>query len=140
MKHFLFDTDVIIDYLIDRKPFSEITEKLFAYAEISKIKIYVPAVSYTNIAYILRKHATHNELKKLLHDLMEMTQTLDVTKEIINTALKSDFKDFEDSVQYHCATSNKKIEAIVTRNEKDFRRSDISVLSPEEALSLVKNS
>lgn len=140
MKHFLLDTNVVIDYLIDRKPFSDMTEKLFGYAEKRKLVIYISAVSYTNIAYILRKHTTQKEILRLLSDLSEMVQTIDLTQTVIKTSLQANFKDFEDAVQYHCAISNKKIDAIITRNEKDFKHSDISILSPEEALSLIANS
>jgi predicted nucleic acid-binding protein len=59
MKHFFLDTNVIIDLLIDREPSSEPVAQLFEYAEKGKITLYVSALSYSNIYYILRKTCTH---------------------------------------------------------------------------------
>jgi predicted nucleic acid-binding protein len=49
MKHLFLDTNVIIDVLADRKPFSESAAILFDYAEKGKINIYISALSYSNI-------------------------------------------------------------------------------------------
>lgn len=75
----------------------------------------------------------------ILRDLEALTETLDVTKQIISKALNSDFKDFEDSIQYHTAISNKKIAGIVTRNVKDYKNSELAVLTPDEVLSIIEN-
>jgi predicted nucleic acid-binding protein len=53
--------------------------------------------------------------------------------------MKSNFKDFEDAIQYYTALSNKKMDAIVTLNGKDFKNSDLAVLTPLEALSVIEN-
>jgi spore maturation protein CgeB len=74
----------------------------------------------------------------ILRDLESMTITLDVTKQIISNALNSGLKDFEDSIQFYTALSNKKIESIVTRNPRDFKNNDISVFTPEEALRIIE--
>ena len=56
---------------------------------------------------------------------------------MIHNALHSDFKDFEDAIQYNSANS-KKINAIITRNPKDFKNSKLLILSVEEALAMAK--
>ena len=53
---------------------------------------------------------------------------------------KSEFKDFEDAIQYNCALSMNKIEFIVTRDTKDFKTSTVPILTPKEANSLIQNS
>jgi len=75
----------------------------------------------------------------LLKDLESLTETLDVTKEIIAKSLTTDFKDFEDSIQYNTALANKKISAIVTRNVKDYKGSKLTVLTPDEAQSAIEH-
>lgn len=75
----------------------------------------------------------------ILRDLEALTETLDVTKQIISKALNSDFKDLEDSIQYHTAICNKKIAGIVTRNVKDYKNSELAVLTPDEVLSIIEN-
>ena len=139
MKHVFFDTNILIDFLADRKPFSVAAAKLFNLADKGKLCIYISAVSYNNIYYILRQYSSHKEALKLLSILAEMTEIIDVTKSVIRESLGSDFKDFEDAIQYHSALTNKKIDAIVTRDTKDFKTSVISVLTPTEALSVLEN-
>ena len=134
MKHLFLDTNVLIDFLADRKPFSLEAAKLFNYSFKRKVSLYVAAVSYNNIYYILRQSASHSETMKILSELQEWAETVDVSKEVIKKALKSDFKDFEDAIQYQSAKTINKIECIVTRDTKDFRSSSLPVFTPKEVL------
>lgn len=139
MKHAFLDTNIIIDFLADRKPFSLQAAKLFNFSLTGNVKIYISAVSYNNTYYILRQFQSNAETLRLLNELFVMTEIADVTKSIIEKALKSDFKDFEDAIQYHCALSLGKIDFIITRNTKDFKKSTITVITPEEAVSILEN-
>jgi predicted nucleic acid-binding protein len=140
MRNLFLDTNVIIDVLADRKPFSESSAKLFDYAEKGKINLYISALSYSNIYYIVRKICSHKEMLSMLRDLEAMTTMLDVTKQVITDSLNTSFKDFEDSIQYNTAVSNKKVEAIITRDPRDFKNDVISVFTPEEALSTIESA
>ena len=137
MKNLFLDTNVIIDVLTDRKPFSKSGALLFDYAEKGKIKLFISALSYAFLYYVIRKNCSHKEMIRILVDLEAITETLNVSKQIISKSLHSEFKDLEDSIQYHTAISNKHIVAIVTRNGKDFKKSEIAILTPEEALSVI---
>ena len=140
MKNLFLDTNVIIDVLADRQPFSEPASKLFNYAEKGKINLFVSALSYSNIYYIIRKNCTHKQMLSLLRDLEALTETLDVTKQVISKSLSGDFKDFEDAIQYNTAIANKKTEAIVTRNVKDYKNTKLPILMPDEAVVIIENS
>jgi len=100
MKHVFMDTNVVIDFLADRQPFSYHAARLFDLSVDGKLRIYISAVSYNNIYYILRQSLTNNATIKLLEELAEMTEIVDVTKAIIHQSLKTDFKDYEDAIQY----------------------------------------
>jgi predicted nucleic acid-binding protein len=139
MNNIFLDTNVIIDFLADRRPFSLLAAKIFNYSIQGKVKVFISAVSYNNIYYILRQSLTNRETIKLLDELCEMTEIADVTKAIIKKSLKTDFKDFEDAIQYNCALSINKIDFIVTRETKDFKNSALPVLTPEEALSSLES-
>jgi predicted nucleic acid-binding protein len=139
MKHLFLDTNVLIDFLSDRKPFSDDAAILFNYSLNKKIKIYASAVSYNNIYYIIRKSLTHQSTIRILNELQELTECIDVTKEVIKNSLNSDFKDFEDAIQYYSAKSESKIDFIITRNSKDFKLSSLPVISPKEALTMIAN-
>lgn len=134
---FYIDTNVLIDFLADRKPFSESATTLFDLAVKKKIKLYISAISYNNIYYILqRENKSHKKTIALLELLSEDCQILDATKTILLSAMRSDFKDFEDAIQYYSAKGHVGINAIVTRNPKDFVVKDLAILSPDEAISL----
>lgn len=139
MTYFFLDTNVIIDFIADRKPFSKAAARLFDFSEKGKVKIFISSLSYSNIYYVVKKATSHKEMISILRELESMTETIDVTKSIIKSSLSSDFKDFEDAIQYFTAISNKKTTAIVTRDTKDYKNSQLAVLSPEEAVSLIEN-
>jgi len=140
MKNIFLDTNVLIDFFANRKPFSIEAARLFNYSFIKKIKIYISAVSYNNMYYIIRQSCSHSETIKMLTELNEWTDIVDVTKEVINKSLKSDFKDFEDVIQYNCAKSLNKIDFFVTRNSKDFKTSSLPILTPKEAVTLIQST
>ena len=140
MKHIFLDTNVLIDFLADRKPYSLEAAKLFNYSFKKKISIYVAAVSYNNIYYILRQSCSHPQTVKILNELQEWTEVVDVSKEVIKKSLKSDFKDFEDAIQYNCAKAIGRIDCIVTRNTKDFKTSSLPALTPREALTIFEST
>lgn len=140
MKHVFLDTNVLIDFLSDRKPFSLDAAKLFNYSFKKKISIYVAAVSFNNIYYILRQSCSHLETIKILNELQEWTEVVDVSKEVIKKSLNSEFKDFEDAIQYNCAKTLSKIDCIVTRDTKDFKKSSLPTLTPKEALTIIESN
>jgi predicted nucleic acid-binding protein len=135
MKNIFIDTNVVIDFLADRRPFSVDAARLFDLAIEGKTRIYISAVSYNNIYYILRQSLTNNATIKLLEELAGITEITDVTNDVIRKSLKTDFKDYEDAIQYNCALSIPGIDFIVTRNGKDFKKSVISILTPAEAMA-----
>lgn len=136
MRNLFIDTNVLIDFLADRMPFAEEATKLFNYCLLGRARVYISTVSYNNIYYILRQSLSHSETMKLLGELAEMTEMIDVNKAVIRKSLKSDFKDFEDAIQYNCALQVGKIDCIVTRDTRDFKRSEIPVMTPHEAVSM----
>jgi predicted nucleic acid-binding protein len=137
MRFLFVDTNVLIDFLADRKPFSVEAARLFTLSLSKKVKIYISAVSYNNIYYILRQTVSHEDALHLLAELLEITELVDVTKNIIDAAIKSNFKDFEDAIQYHCALSINKIEIIITRDTKDFKKSLIPIMTTTEVLNIL---
>lgn len=140
MKHIFLDTNVLIDFLADRQPLSLEAAKLFNYSFTNKVTLYVSVITYNNIYYILRRSSSHLDSIKILSELQEWTETIAVTKEIIRKSLTSDFRDFEDAIQYNSAKSLSKIDCIVTRDTKDYKISSISIFTPKEALTIIENA
>ncbi|HPI54371.1 MAG TPA: PIN domain-containing protein, partial [Chitinophagaceae bacterium] len=86
MRHLFLDTNVLIDFLADRKPFSEEAAKIFNYSLKKKVTIYVAAVSFNNIYYIFRQSRTHSDTLKILTELQEWTEVVNVSKDVIHKA------------------------------------------------------
>jgi len=140
MRHIFLDTNVLIDFLANRPPFSLESAKLFNYSFKKFVKIYVSAVSYNNLYYIIRRSTGHDSTIKMLNELQAWTETVEVTREVIHSSLISDFHDFEDAIQYHSAKRVAKIECLVTRDTKDYRLSSLPVMTPIEALTMIENT
>lgn len=128
------DSDVVIDFFTDRKLFANPASEIFELNEKGEIQLYLSAASINNIYYIVRRFLGHKNTLKVVEELTEMLEIVSTTKEEILQALKNDFKDFEDSIQYSCALTISDIEAILTRNTKDYTNSQIAVFTPENYL------
>ena len=134
MRDLFIDTDVIIDFLIDRKPFSREAAIIFTLIEQKKLKGFSSSLTFSNLYYVLRKIESHIKVISKLDSLSKMVGILKVEEQTIKNALASGFPDFEDSIQYFSAVVSKKIDVIITRNIKDFKNCEIPVLSPDEFL------
>jgi hypothetical protein len=75
-----------------------------------------------------------------LKQLLGFTKVLVMDKEVVANALNSGFKDFEDSLQNFATMKHGDIDVILTRNLKDFSKSNIAVLTPESYIkSIIAN-
>ncbi len=100
MRLFFIDTNVLLDFIANRKPFSDQAEIIFEYQQKKKIKIFVSAISFNNLYYIINKIEGHKATIALLEELVEFVEVLSLDRAIIQQALKSSFADFEDAIQY----------------------------------------
>jgi len=135
MKQVFMDTNVVIDFLANRQPSAMDAARLFDLAVNNEVRIFIAAVSCNNIYYILRQFMPAKATLTLLEELADMTEITDVTATVIRESLKTDFKDYEDAIQYQSALSIPDLDFIVTRNTKDFKKSTLAVLTPTEALA-----
>ncbi|SMO34077.1 PIN domain-containing protein [Gracilimonas mengyeensis] len=136
MDKVFLDTDVLIDFLIDREPFATYAAEIMSLADKGSIQVSVSALSINNIHYIIRKYLSEKKTRDILGDLLAMIEILKVDKQDIQQALVSPFKDFEDAIQHSVATQEGELEVIITRNIKDYKKAAIQVFSPEQYLKL----
>lgn len=130
----LIDTNIFIDVLQDRIPFTDNSQAVIGLVTQKKIKGAVAAHSITNLWYILRKTHSDEERRNYLLSLFELFDVVSIDKNRLVAALeKSDFKDFEDCLQDECAYAIN-ADYIITRNAKDFESSMVKALTPEEFL------
>lgn len=137
MEHKVFvDSDVVIDFFTDREPHVNPASELFELNEQGSIKLYLSAVSINNIYYIVRRYLGHKKTLEVVEVLTEMTEIVGTTKKEIVQALKNNFTDFEDSIQYSSALTIINLDVIITRNIKDYRNSSIAVMTPLNFLKM----
>jgi predicted nucleic acid-binding protein len=134
MNKVFVDTDICIDLLSGRQPFNTTAEKLFSFADLEKLELYVSALTFSNIDYVLRSQYSSSHSRQIIARFKTLVNVLSVESKTIDLAIASDFNDFEDAIQHACALENN-IPVILTRNEKDFKKSVILVVSPETFLT-----
>ncbi len=134
MNKIFIDTNIILDLLANRKDFFLEAQQLFTLADHKEVELYTSSLSIVNTHYILSQKLKQNEVNKTIRQFKLLVSVLNIEDKIIDLALNSDFKDFEDAVQYQCAIQNK-MDIIITRNLKDFKLSKIPVLSAKDYLA-----
>lgn len=138
MNKVLLDTDVILDFFFDRKPFSEETSRILSLCEKGELKGFVTSVMLSNMYYLLRRTAKHEKVIGSLKMLLEIIDVVTTDKETVLEALNSGFKDFEDALQNFSAQNNHGINVVITRNIKDYKTSELSIMTPEMYLKSIK--
>ena len=134
MDKVLIDTDVLLDFFFGRKPFAEFAAEILNLCEENKLKGYTTPVIICNVYYLLRKTANHDLVIEKIKQLLTLIDVLIMDKEVVLDSLNSGFKDFEDALQNFSAVKNGKINIVLTRNIKDYKKSDLAVLTPETYL------
>jgi len=136
MRLFL-DTNVMLDFLGERDPFYVSAAKIATLADKRSLQIIVSALSYATISYFLTKYDGLEKTKDKLRKFKVISEICELDEVIIEKGLNSDFSDFEDSLQYFSAL-RAECDIIITRNGKDFKKSEIPVMSPDEFLNSIK--
>ena len=133
----LFDTNVILDVMLDRTPFSEPASQLMSLVERGEISGIICATTVTTIHYLSTKVLGKNKSQNQIKDLIALFEIASVNRTVIEDALKSRFTDFEDAVIYQAA-NHAAAEGIVTRDPKGFKQSKLPVYSPVELLKILQ--
>ena len=135
-----YDSNVVLDVLLNRTDFLTDSFAALKFSETRKVKGYISVVSTTYIFYLVNRNLkdTQQSIEKM-RVLFSIVDIAKADKKIALNALNSGWKDFEDAVQYSVA---KKLGAkyIITRNQKDYLKSDIQVVSPNEFTELMQSN
>ena len=133
----LVDTNVLLNRFLIRDSYYQSAREVIDLCAKKQIEGFIAANSVLNIFYIVRKEIPERKRRKLLLSLYEIMEIVSVDDLKLKDALEySAFSDFEDCIQYLCA---KEVDAdyIITRNIKDFAKSDIPVIAPDDFLELL---
>ena len=134
----LFDTNIILDVLLDREPFSDTATYLMTKVEKSEIVGYLGATTITTIYYLLQKNLGKKIAKEKVKILLSIFEIIPINRIILESALKVNSSDFEDAVLYKGGL-HIGVEYIITRDVKGFKDSEIPVLNPIEFIDMLKS-
>jgi len=132
----IFDTNIILDVLLNRDPFVELSAKIVSSVENKNIEGYLCATTITTLDYLISKQTNRNTAKAEIQKLLNIFEISEVNSKVLDMSLKSGFKDFEDGVQYYsgeCCGVN----GLVTRNTKDYKQAKLPIYTPEELWGIV---
>ena len=127
------DTDVILDFMLAREPFAMDAARIFSLSEKKEISICTTGLVFSNAYYVLRKLGTHKKVMEKLTQLERLIDIIGLSKIAVKQALQSEFNDFEDALQHYAALSEN-VRIIITRNTKDYKHSELAVLTPDQYL------
>ena len=134
----LFDTNVILDVLLDRAPFSEDACAVLSMVERSQISGLICATTVTTIYYLLTKALGRQKATSHTKALLSIFEVAPVNRVVLENAIASKFRDFEYAVVYEAAC-NAGAGYIMTRNVRDFAPSTLPVFTPSEFLKMLKS-
>ena len=133
MKTLFLDTNILVDFVLEREGADDAAQ-LLQLGEDGKVRIAVSFLTIANLAYIIRKGRSQEEIYAIITDFQEMFDVLSMDSQQLKKALHSPAADFEDMLQYQCARAHH-CDLIITRNGKHFRFSEIRVATPKEYLA-----
>ena len=132
----LFDTNVVLDVLLARKPHLDVAARLFNLVDVGVIEGYLCATTVTTIHYLAERAVGRAKARKHLKDMMAMFEIARVDRPALERALGLRFADYEDAVLHEAARACN-VGGIVTRNGKDFRNAEVAVFDPGRLLAAV---
>ena len=133
----LFDTNVVLDVLLDREPFSTRAALLFSEVERGDLEGILCATTITTIHYLACKVVGDQKARKEIEKLLSIFEIAPVNRSVLESALKSGAADFEDAVLCEAAR-HVNARGIVTRDVRGFKKAGIPAYSPEEMISLLR--
>lgn len=131
------DTNVMLDLLGERIPYYDAIAKIATLGDKGQITIVVSALSYSTVIYFLTKFENAEKAKEKLRKFSIISEICGLDESIIEKGLNSNFSDFEDSLQYFSALKADCC-LLITRNGKDFKASQIPIMTPDEYLTSIQ--
>ncbi len=132
----IFDTNIVLDVLLDREPFSTPAALLFSKVEKGELFGYLCATTVTTIHYLIHKALGARQARKHVGNLLSLFEIAPVNRPVLEGALRSRFEDFEDAV-IHEASIHVNVDSLVTRDSIGFRRATVPVYSADELLRVL---
>ncbi|RLA58530.1 MAG: PIN domain nuclease [Epsilonproteobacteria bacterium] len=133
----LLDTNIVLDVLLEREPFVDWAKAIFILVENSEIDGYLCASSVTTLHYLVAKTLNKQHADETIQELLTLFEVTQLNKQVLQNACNENGVDYEDSVIY-CSAIYEDIDIIITRDKRGFKKSQVTVVTPEEFLALMQ--
>ena len=133
MNKVFLDSDVLLDFLLNTEQANYVATIIENSLQ-TNLQLFTSPVSITNIYYIVGRLENKNQANLKTNKLLQFLRVETIGQNVIDMVSKSKFKDFDDAVQNFCATLAGH-QLLVTRNTKDFKHSDLAIMTPKEYLA-----
>lgn len=133
----IFDTNVILDVLLDRRPHALAASLLMVEVERRRLHGLVGATTVTTIHYLATRAIGATRAGRRVRDLLALFDVAAVCKAALNDALSLNFRDYEDAA-LHEAGRRAGATGIVTRDPGGFSRATLPVYAPDELLKMLR--
>jgi len=133
----LLDTNVVLDFVLARQPFFIEANEIFIKLQNNEFEAFVSSITPINVFYTTRKEKDKATAFSAIEELLKLVQITRSDNHIFQNALLLKFNDYEDAVQNECALAEN-LDAIVTRNTKDYKDASVKVYSPTEFLQVLQ--
>lgn len=136
MTRLFLDTNIVVDLLDRREPFCHDAVRLFTMAYYKQVQLIVSPMTFSTASFLLHRHGSEG-VRNLLSNLRQLSRVAASDERTVDDSLTSQFKDFEDAMQYYTAL-RAKADVIITRNGRDFTASDLPVMTAKEYLATME--
>lgn len=126
------DSEVILDLVLQRDDHFEFAQNLFGQYQQGKCALYTSSIVLANMHFIIRKLHDVKFANSSILFVNKHFKIIDANNEDIENFIQSKFSDFEDGVQYFSALRSKKIDALITRNVKNYKHALVPVFTPKQ--------
>ena len=127
----MFDTNVVLDVLLDRKAFVNDSALLLDRVERGAITGLLCATTITTLACLAGKAVGKRQATQQIRQLLTLFEVAPVTRAVLDGALASKAPDFENAVLAEAALQAG-AQAIITRNLRDFAHSPVRAHTPAQ--------
>lgn len=135
----LLDVNVVLDVLLDRKPFADASSAVWEAVERGDADGVLSAHAVTTLHYLNTRAVGVRLATETTEALLAVFDVAPVDEAVLRSALALKWADFEDAVTA-AGARRAKCDAIVTRNPRDFKRAPVRVLTPAETLAWIETS
>ena len=127
----LLDTNIVLDHLLERKSFCLAATRIFSETERGRLTSFISGTTVTTVHYIVTKALGVKGSHSAIKELLTLFEVAPITRAVLTSALLLNFSDYEDAV-VHEAAVHAGVQAIITRDIKDFRHASVAVYSSDE--------